>query len=117
MKQMKPIAFFLIGVLLLSLALFHFFGLFQDIFKPVYGLIGSDVLYIGGIAALIIALFSWLPTWLSLLLFLALVFGGGFYFKDNLEPATEAVTKALNLPAAEGNPAAPEGNPAAPEGN
>ncbi len=114
MKQMKPIAFFLIGVFFLSLALFHFFGLFQDIFKPVYGFIGSDVLYIGGVAALIIALFSWLPTWLSILLFMVLVFGGGFYFNDNLESASQAVSKALT---SENIPAAAEGNPAAPEGN
>ncbi|RKZ75408.1 MAG: hypothetical protein DRR19_29335 [Candidatus Parabeggiatoa sp. nov. 1] len=84
---MKPIAFFLIGVLLLLLAFFYqpLYTLFPETFEPVYQFLNqmdTDILYIAGFLALIIALFDALPTLLSVPLFLALAFAGGYFLGD-----------------------------------
>jgi len=81
---MRAFGFAFIGVLLLLLAVSYqsLNVIFPEIFGPIYNTlnnIGTDILYITGILALIIAFFSWLPPWLSLLFFLALVFGGGYF--------------------------------------
>jgi hypothetical protein len=69
----KPMMFLLIGALLLILAFFNqaLYETNPEIFKPVYDFIqgiGTPILYIGGYFAVVIALFLWLPTWISLLL-------------------------------------------------
>lgn len=81
---MRETLFFAIGILLLSIASFYDLQLFRDILGPSYELmkeigINIEILYIGGFLALMISIFSGLPTWLSLLIFLILVFGGSYY--------------------------------------
>ncbi|MFK5970345.1 MAG: hypothetical protein QM487_09535 [Candidatus Marithrix sp.] len=80
---MRAFGFAFIGVFLLLLASSYpsLNTMFPEIFRPMYDAlnsVGTDILYISGILALIIAFFSWLPSWLSLLLFLGLVLGGGY---------------------------------------
>jgi membrane protein implicated in regulation of membrane protease activity len=83
----KPMMFLLIGAVLLILAFFNE-ALYQtnpEIFKPVYDFIqgiGTPILYIGGYFAVVIALFLWLPTWISVVLFVVLMFASGYYIKD-----------------------------------
>jgi hypothetical protein len=81
----KPMMFLLIGAILLILAFFYpnLEGI-NPAFKPVsdfIGSIGTPILYIGGYFAVVIALFLWLPTWISLVLFLVVLFAGGYYIK------------------------------------
>ncbi len=81
---MRAFGFAFIGIFLLLLASSYqeLNMMFPDIFEPVYTVLnsfGTDILYIAGVLALFIAFFSWLPSWLSLLLFLVLVFGGGYF--------------------------------------
>ncbi|MDM8564666.1 hypothetical protein QUF74_03340 [Candidatus Halobeggiatoa sp. HSG11] len=86
---MRAFGFAFIGVFLLLLALSYpdLYRMFPEIFKPVYNILNSagatDILYIAGVLALIIAFFSWLPPWLSWLLFIALTVGGGYLLTDN----------------------------------
>ena len=75
---MRETLFFAIGILLLMLAAFYDLQLFVDFLGPAYELIkgigiNTEILYIGGFLALIIGLFSGLPTWLSVLIFLVLI--------------------------------------------
>ena len=81
---MRAFGFAFVGVLLLLLAVSYqelntmspeFFGIVNDTINS----IGTDILYIAGILALIIAFFAWLPPWFSLLMFLILVLGGGYF--------------------------------------
>ncbi|MBE9561479.1 MAG: hypothetical protein IMF12_01265 [Proteobacteria bacterium] len=85
---MKAFGFAFVGVFLLLLAVSYpeLNSMFPEIFQPVYDILnsfGTDILYIAGILALIIAFFSWLPTWLSLIIFIALMFGGGYLLAGN----------------------------------
>jgi hypothetical protein len=84
---MRETLFFAIGILLLMLAAFYDLQLFVDFLGPAYEFIkeigiNTEILYIGGVLALIIGLFSGLPTWLSVLIFLALILGGSYYLND-----------------------------------
>jgi uncharacterized membrane protein len=84
---MRETLFFAIGILLLIIASFYDLQLFVDILGPAYEFIkgigiNTEILYIGGSLALVIGMFSGLPTWLSVLIFLALVFGGSYYLSD-----------------------------------
>jgi hypothetical protein len=84
---MKAIAFFLIGFVLLLLAVFYqpLHSLFPETFEPVYQFLnqtGTDILYIAGFLALTIALFEALPTLISIPLFLALTFAGGYFLGE-----------------------------------
>jgi len=80
----KSILFFVIAVLSLALAMFFepLYGLSPEFFEPVYQFIkngGADVLYITSFLAFIIALFSWLSTWTSLLVFVILMVASGYF--------------------------------------
>ena len=85
---MKQIIFFLIAVFCVALAMFieQLNGMYPDIFEPIYQFIvingGADVLYITGFLALVIAIFSWLSTWMSILLFVILMVGGGYIISN-----------------------------------
>ena len=84
---MKHTTFLFIGLFLLLTALLYqpLYSLFPDLIEPIYKFIndvGADILYIAGFLALIIALFSWLPTWASISLFVVLMFAGGYYLSD-----------------------------------
>jgi hypothetical protein len=84
---MRETLFFAIGILLVMLAAFYDLQLFVDFLGPAYELIkeigiNTKILYVGGVLALIIGLFSGLPTWLSVLIFLALILGGSYYLND-----------------------------------
>ncbi|MDM8557629.1 hypothetical protein [Candidatus Parabeggiatoa sp. HSG14] len=81
---MKQAFFFLVGFILLLLAFGnqHLYVAFPEIFTPVYQFIediGVATLYVGGFLAVIIALFSGLKTWTSILLFLALASASSYY--------------------------------------
>jgi hypothetical protein len=80
----KSILFFVIAVLSLALAMFieQLHGISPEVFEPVYQFIkngGADVLYITSFLAFIIALFSWLSTWTSLLAFVILMVASGYF--------------------------------------
>ena len=84
---MRETFFFAIGILLLMLASFYDLQLFVDFLGPAYDFIkeigiNTEVLYMGGFFALVIGLFSGLPTWLSVLVFLALIFSGSYYLNN-----------------------------------
>jgi len=84
---MKHILFLVIGIFLLLIAFFHgpLYTLFPGLLEPIDQLIkeiGIDIFYITGTIALIIGVFSWLPTWISLLLFIVLGVAGGYYLMD-----------------------------------
>ncbi|HID99797.1 MAG TPA: hypothetical protein EYP59_05860 [Thiotrichaceae bacterium] len=84
---MKHILFLVIGIFLLLFAFFYepLYALFPGLFEPIYQVIkdiGADIFYITGAFALIIGVFSWLPTWTSLLLFIVLGVAGGYYLMD-----------------------------------
>ena len=81
---MRTLWFFVISILLLSLAFFYqpLYATFPELFEPVYIFIndiGTDILFIAGFLSLMIALFSGLPTWASILLFILLMSGCGYY--------------------------------------
>ncbi|MCK5876385.1 MAG: hypothetical protein KAG43_02020 [Candidatus Marithrix sp.] len=86
---MRAFGFAFIGIFLLLLAVSYqeLNQMFPEIFGIVYDTlnsVGTEILYIAGVLALIIAFFSWLPPWLSLIVFIALVlFGGGYFLMDN----------------------------------
>jgi glucan phosphoethanolaminetransferase (alkaline phosphatase superfamily) len=81
----KPMMFLLIGAILLILAFFYpSLESIDPALKPVadfIGSIGTSILCVCGYFAVVIALFLWLPTWISLLLFLVVLFLGGYYIK------------------------------------
>ncbi|RKZ52524.1 MAG: hypothetical protein DRR16_18150 [Candidatus Parabeggiatoa sp. nov. 3] len=84
---MKHILFLVMGICLLLIAFFYepLYALFPGFFEPIYQLIkdiGIDIFYITGTIALILGVFSWLPTWISLLLFIVLGVAGGYYLMD-----------------------------------
>lgn len=84
---MKPATFLFIGIFLLFLAFFHepLYVMFPEVFEPVIKFthnVGTEILYLLGTTALIIALFSWLPTWVSLSVFVTLMFLTGYYLSD-----------------------------------
>lgn len=80
---MKHITFLSIGIFLLVITCCDpLYSIFPNIFEPIEKFIsqeGTDILYIAGALALIIGLFTWLPTWISLSLFVALMFAGGYF--------------------------------------
>jgi len=84
---MKHITFLFIGLFLLVIAAFHepLYAVFPSVFEPIIKFtsqIGVQILYFIGCLALIIALFSWLPTWSSLALFVIAMFVSGYYLSD-----------------------------------
>jgi len=84
---MKGLAFLVIGIFLLMLVYADewLFSTFPDIVEPVSVFandIGTDILLIGGVVAIIIAVFSSLPIWMSIPLFAMLMYLGGYYLKD-----------------------------------
>ena len=84
---MKHTTFFFIGIFLLLVAFFHgpLYTYFPDVFEPIHRFItdlGPAILYIAGFLALGIAIFTWLPTEISLVLFVVLILIGGFYLRD-----------------------------------
>ena len=84
---MKHTTFFFISLFFLSVAFFHgsLYTYFPETFEPVNKFIhevGPSILYIAGGLAFLIAIFTWLPTWASLVLFIILIFTGGFYLRD-----------------------------------
>jgi len=84
---MKQRLFLFISFFLLVMASFHepLYLLFPEAFEPVERFmndVGSAILYCAGFLALIIATFSALPTWISLFLFVILIFMSGFYLSD-----------------------------------
>ncbi len=84
---MKHIIFLFIGLFLLVIAAFHepLYAIFPSMFEPVIKFtshVGVQILYFIGGLALIIALFSWLPTWFSLSIFVIAMFMGGYYLSD-----------------------------------
>ncbi len=85
---MRAFGFAFIGVFLLLLAMSYqeLYTISPELFRPVYNIlnsVGTDILYIAGTLALIIAFFSWLPPWLSLIFFIVLMFGGGYLLMGN----------------------------------
>ena len=84
---MKHIIFLFIGLFLLVIAAFHepLYAIFPSMFEPIIKFtshVGVQILYVIGVLALIIALFSWLPTWFSLSIFVIAMFMGGYYLSD-----------------------------------
>jgi hypothetical protein len=84
---MKHVTFLFIGLFLLVIAAFHdpLYAIFPSLFEPIIKFtsqVGVQILYFIGLLALIIALFSWLPTWFSLSLFVIAMFVGGYYLSD-----------------------------------
>jgi hypothetical protein len=84
---MKHTTFFFIGVFLLVVAFFHglLYTYFPSVFEPIHRFItdlGPAILYIAGFLALEIAIFTWLPTEISLVLFVVLILISGFYLRD-----------------------------------
>lgn len=84
---MKHVTFLFIGLFLLVIAAFHepLYATFPSLFEPIIKFtshVGVQILYFIGLLALIIALFSWLPTWFSLSLFVMFIFVGGYYLSD-----------------------------------
>ena len=76
-----------IGLFLLVIAAFHepLYAIFPSMFEPIIKFtshVGVQILYVIGVLALIIALFSWLPTWFSLSIFVIAMFMGGYYLSD-----------------------------------
>ncbi|MDM8569364.1 hypothetical protein QUF50_07650 [Thiotrichales bacterium HSG1] len=85
---MRAFGFAFIGVFLLLLAVSYqeLNQMFPEIFGIVYDTlnsIGTEILYIAGILAIFIAFFSWLPPWLGFIVYIMLVFGGGYFLMDN----------------------------------
>ena len=84
---MKHITFLFIGLFVLVIAVFHepLYAIFPSMFEPIIKFtshVGVQILYVIGVLAIIIALFSWLPTWFSLALFVMFIFVGGYYLSD-----------------------------------
>jgi len=84
---MKYTTFFFISLFFLTLAFFHqpLFSVFPQVFEPVDKFItevGPAILYVAGGLAFIITMFTGLPTWASVVAFVAIILGGGFYLQD-----------------------------------
>lgn len=84
---MKHMIFSFISFFFLLLAFFHqpLYATFPQIFEPVNKFvleIGPAILYITGFLALIIAVFTWLPTWMSVIVFVIFIIVNGLYLKD-----------------------------------
>jgi len=102
---MKHATFLFIGIFLLFLAFFHepLYVIFPEVFEPVVKFthdVGAEILYLLGTTALIIALFSWLPTWASLSVFVTFMFLTGYYFSDkevSITVATKNHTKIVRF--------------------
>ncbi|MDM8559003.1 hypothetical protein [Candidatus Parabeggiatoa sp. HSG14] len=82
---MKSLLFLILGILLISTANSYqpLHSTFPEILGPVYQYLSSlsgEILYAAGFLALTISIFSGLPSWLSILLFVGLTFGCGYYF-------------------------------------
>ena len=84
---MKHTIFFFISLFFLLLAFFHqpLYATFPQIFEPINKFVvevGPSILYVTGFLALIIAVFTWLPTWVSVIVFILFIMTSGFYLKD-----------------------------------
>lgn len=84
---MKHTIFFFISFFFLLVAFFHqpLYATFPQIFEPVNKFvveIGPTILYLTGFLALIIAIFTWLPTWASVIVFIIFIIVNGLYLKD-----------------------------------
>lgn len=85
--SLKHTTFFFISLFFLIVAFFHgpLYAFFPNFFEPVNKFItevGPTILYLAGFVALFIAIFAWLPTWASLVLFVTLVLISGLYLRD-----------------------------------
>lgn len=90
---MKSMIFLVIGIFLLTLVYFNdsLLSAFPTIFEPVsiyINDIGTEILRIGGVLAIIIAVFSSLSAWTSLLLFAIFMYVGGDYLSDKTVSVT-----------------------------
>mgnify|MGYP003572547701 CR=1 FL=1 len=84
---MKSIGFFVISFVLLVLAVSYqpLYALFPETLQPFYQLINqinTDILYIAGFLALMIAIFDGLPMLVSLPLFLVLTLASGYFLSE-----------------------------------
>ncbi len=85
---MKQILFFLIAVISIGLAIFigPLNDMYPDIFNPIYQFVvinnGAEVLYVTGFLALVVAIFSGLPTWMGILLFAIMMAGVGYIISN-----------------------------------
>ncbi len=90
---MKSMIFLVIGIFLLMLVYADewLLSTFPDIVEPVSVFtndVGTEILWIGGMLAIIIAVFSSLSAWTSLLLFAIFMYVGGDYLKDKTVSVT-----------------------------
>ncbi len=127
--SLKHTTFFFISLFFLLVAFFHgpLYAVFPNIFEPVHKFItdvGATILYLAGFVALFIAIFAWLPTWASLVLFVTLVFISGIYLRDkdvsvqkdngNFHLAVVKKTVTVPLPPSSTTASPPASSPASP---